>query len=321
MSFTTYNYININILFIILKIYINEKSMLIGELSALATAIFWSFSTIYFTRGIANVGVMQINIDRIFLSAVFVWITLFIAGIYPSMSFSQCSFLVLSGLSGLVLGDTFLFKAFDEIGPRLSQLIMAFSPPLAAILAYIFLDESLSLWGILGIIVTSIGIFLVILEHDEDSNRIVIKNKMGAFWAMLGMIGQAGGLVLAKQAFRESNIDPIVASGVRLLSAFILLLPIGYMTKHYHFGIKPYKSNMKWLVDPFMGSILGPYFGMTLSMFAIAYAKVGVASTIMAITPILMLPIAHFAFKEKLTWKPIIGTVVAVFGIAILFLK
>ena len=295
--------------------------MLIGELSALATAIFWSFSTIYFTRGIANVGVMQINIDRLFLSAIFIWITLFIAGIYPVISFNQCSFLVLSAISGLVLGDTFLFKAFEEIGPRLSQLIMAFSPPLSAILAYIFLDESLSMWGIAGISITIIGIFLVIFEHDEDSNRIVIKNKMGVFYAMIGMIGQAGGLVLAKQAFSESDIHPILASGVRLLSAFIFLVPIGYMTKRYHFGIKPYKAHIKWLVNPFMGSLLGPYFGMTLSMVAIAYTKVGIASTIMSITPILMLPISHFAFKEKLTWKPIIGTVVAVFGIGVLFLK
>lgn len=295
--------------------------MLIGELAALATAIFWSFSTIFFTQGIAKVGVMQINIDRLFLSAILVWITLFIARIYPTMSVMQFLFLVLSAISGLVFGDTFLFMAFDEIGPRLAQLIMAFAPPLAAILAFIFLKESLSLFGIIGIIITTIGIFLVILEHDENSNKIVIKNKLGILWATFGMIGQAGGLILAKEALRDGGINPIVASGVRLISAFILLVPIGYLTKRYHFGIRPYKENMKWIINPIMGSILGPYFGMTLSMVAIAYAKVGIASTIMSITPILMLPISHYVFKEKLSWRPILGALIAVFGIGILFLK
>ena len=99
--------------------------MLIGEIAALATAIFWSFSTIFFTRGIDKVGVMQINIDRLFLSAILVWITLFIARIYPAMSIMQLVFLVLSAISGLVFGDTFLFMAFDEIGPRLAPVSVA----------------------------------------------------------------------------------------------------------------------------------------------------------------------------------------------------
>lgn len=295
--------------------------MLIGELSALATAVFWAFSTIFFTRGIANVGVMQINIDRLFLSSILVCLTLLITGIYPVMSITQLFFLIMSSIAGLVLGDTFLFKAFEEIGPRLAQLIMSFAPPLSALLAFIFLRESLSLWGVLGIIITTAGVFLVILEHDEVSNKITIKNKMGVFWAMLGMIGQAVGLVLAKQALNESAIHPIVASAVRLVSAFILLIPIGYLTGRYHFGLKPYKANMKWLINPVMGSILGPYLGITFSMIALTYAKVGIASTIMAITPILMLPISHIYFNEKLTWRPIVGAVIAVCGVGILFLK
>ncbi len=295
--------------------------MLIGEFSALAAAMFWSFSTIYFTRGVASHGVMQINIDRLFFSAILICLTLLIAGIVPALSLSQIIFLVLSAIAGIVLGDTFLFKAFDEIGPRVAQLIMSFAPPLAAVLAYFFLEESLGLMGVLGIAITTAGVFLVILEHDENSNKIKIKNKMGVFWAMLGMIGQAVGLILAKKALNQSEVNPLVASAVRIVSAFILLVPIGYITKRYKFGLKPYKANMKGLINPIMGSILGPYFGITLSMVAIAYAKVGIASTIMAITPILMLPISHFYFGEKLSWRPIVGAIIAVFGIGILFLK
>ncbi|HAW08678.1 MAG TPA: hypothetical protein DCW42_05855, partial [Bacteroidetes bacterium] len=189
--------------------------MLIGEFSALAAAMFWSFSTIYFTRGVASHGVMQINIDRLFFSAILICLTLLIAGIVPALSLSQIIFLVLSAIAGIVLGDTFLFKAFDEIGPRVAQLIMSFAPPLAAVLAYFFLEESLGLMGVLGIAITTAGVFLVILEHDENSNKIKIKNKMGVFWAMLGMIGQAVGLILAKKALNQSEVNPLVASAVR----------------------------------------------------------------------------------------------------------
>ena len=70
-----------------------------------------------------------------------------------------------------------------------------------------------------------------------------------------------------------------------------------------------------------IGSVIGPYLGITFSMIAISHAKVGIASTLMATVPIIMIPMIRFYYKEKLSWISIVGAVVAVSGIAILFLN
>lgn len=293
---------------------------MIGEIAALSTALFWSMATIFFTFGSKQVGVVQLNIDRLFFASIYLFITINILGIVPHITFFQLIFLILSSIAGLVLGDTFLFKAFSEIGPRLSLLIMSFAPPLAAILAYIFLGELLTIWAVIGIIVTTAGVFLVILERGEDK-KFTINNKWGYFWAFLGMLGQAVGLIFAKAALKESDIHPLIASFTRIFSAYLLMLPIGYITKRYKFGYLPYKGKSKAILAPTIGAILGPYLGITLSLVAINHTQVGIASTLMATTPILMLPISHYFMNEKLNWKSIVGAFVAVAGVAILFLK
>lgn len=293
---------------------------MIGEIAALATALFWSFATIFFTFGSKKVGVIQLNIDRLFFASQYLFITMIIIGVDPVITESQILWLVLSAIAGLVLGDTFLFKAFAEIGPRLSLLVMSFAPPLAAILAFLFIDEVLNLWAIIGISVTTAGVFLVILERDDD-NKFKINNKWGFFWAFLGMLGQAVGLILAKIAIKVTDINPFIASFTRIFSAFILLLPVGYITKRYKFGYSAYKDIPKSILAPTIGAILGPYLGITLSLVAIQYTQVGIASTLMATTPILMLPISHYFMKEELNWQSIVGAFVAVLGVAILFLK
>jgi drug/metabolite transporter (DMT)-like permease len=295
--------------------------MLIGEIAAITTAIFWSFGTVFFTFGINKVGVLQLSIDRLGLASIYLLVTMFIFGISYQITSYQFIFFVLSAFVGLVLGDTFLFKAFSEVGPRISLLIMSFAPPVAAVLAYFVLGETLGNFAIIGIIVTTFGISLVIFEKDESTNKFTLNNKMGILWATLGMLGQAGGLILAKIALKETDVSPFVASLTRILSAWIMLIPIGYITKRYKFGFSVYKPHKNAIYAPTIGAILGPYLGITLSMVAINYAKIGIASTLMATTPIMMLPISHFILKEKLVWQSIVGAFIAVLGIGLLFIK
>ena len=69
------------------------------------------------------------------------------------------------------------------------------------------------------------------------------------------------------------------------------------------------------------GSIVGPFLGITFSLIAVSYTEIGIASTLMATTPIMMLPAVKFIYKEKIPFVGILGTFFAVLGIAILFLR
>jgi len=69
-----------------------------------------------------------------------------------------------------------------------------------------------------------------------------------------------------------------------------------------------------------LGSVFGPFLGVSFSLLAIQHTQAGVAASIMSIVPVLIIPPAIFFFHEKVNWKEIIGAVITVGGVAIFFL-
>lgn len=292
-----------------------------GEIAALITALLWSGTSIAFAEASMHVGPIYVNVTRMFFALTFLTLTILFAGLSIYLSFSQIIFLAISGFIGLVIGDTYLFKAYRLIGARISMLVMSLAPAIAAIAAYLFLGEVLSTLGIIGILVTLTGIAIVVLQRRETPNVNYAVDYSGLFYAFIGAAGQAIGLVFAKLAFNTGEINGFVAAFIRILSALILLFPLVKMTKRYSQPVKKFIENKKGLLFTLTGSVIGPFLGITFSMISISHAKVGIASTLMATVPIIMLLMVRFYYKEKLSWASILGAFIAVGGIALLFLR
>ncbi len=293
----------------------------LGELSALLTALLWSGTSLAFSSAAVKIGPLQLNINRMILACVLLASTILIFNFDITITSKQIIYLSISGVIGLVFGDSFLFKAYELIGARLSMLLMALSPAMAAILAFFFLDEGLSFWGIIGMLVTITGITFVILERNEQPGVKTTINKAGIFYGMLGALGQAAGLIFAKFAFQEGDVDKMVATFIRIFASVAILLPAAIILRKYLNPITLYKNNLRAFGATFIGTVLGPYLGITFSLVAINYTKVGIASTLMSTMPILMLPMVHYIYKEKLSMRAITGAFIAVAGVAILFLR
>jgi drug/metabolite transporter (DMT)-like permease len=293
----------------------------LGELSALLTACLWSGSAMVFASATKLVGSFQVNITRLILAAVYLVLLIAVFQFDVRLSSTQILDLSLSGVVGLTLGDTFLFKAFQEIGARVSMLIMSVAPAVAAILAYFVLGETLSVVGILGIITTVFGVSVVVLGRGAVASQRIALTTTGLTYAALAAAGQGGGLVLAKMAFQEGSVNGFVASAVRIIASLVVLLPIALMTNRYNSPVRMFSDDRKafWLTA--LGSVFGPFLGISFSLIAIEYTKVGIAATIMAIVPILMLPMVRIIYKERLTWRAVVGAFVAVGGVAMLFLR
>lgn len=291
----------------------------IGEISALAAACLWAGISIIFTSVAIKVGTVQLNIDRMSLAAIFLFITILIFRIDFSINIYQLLFLSISGMIGLVLGDTFLFMAFKEIGPRLAMLIYSINPAIASILAYFFLNERLDFLGILGILVALSGISMVVLEKPKISAKFLITKK-GIIYGLIGAFGQAVGLIFAKITYNYGDIHSITATFVRLTSAGVIMLPLGIILKRYKNPIKLYKNDFKTLKKLTLGTIMGPYLGISLSFVALTNTHIGVAATLLATVPIFVLPLSWYFYKEKLSLISIFGAFVTVAGIAILFM-
>ncbi len=200
------------------------------------------------------------------------------------------------------------------------MLLMALVPAFSSVLAFVFLNENLSLISVTGMTIILAGISIVILERNKDTESIFKTNKLGILYGILGALGQASGLVLAKFAFEAGSINGFVATFVRLLAAVVIIFPLALLFRRYKNPIKVYTKDTKALWATLVGTILGPVLGITGSLIAIANAQIGIASTLMSTMPIIMLPIVRYYYKEKLGWRAIVGALIAVVGVAILFL-
>lgn len=273
-----------------------------------------------FAGAIRRVGSVQVNVARLVIAAVLLLITILAANLNLHLSLAQVANLGISGFIGLVFGDTFLFKSFHVNGARISMLIMSLAPAISAMLAFIVLGESLSLWGIAGIVVTTLGIAVVVVANRQRLSEQVKITGRGLAYGFFGAVGQGGGLVFARLAFNEGEINGFVATFVRIAASLLVLLPLTLATSRVKKPVKMFFREKRALALTIGGAIFGPYLGITFSLIAIAHTKVGIAATLMATVPILMLPLVRIIYKEHLTWHAIVGASVAVAGVAILFL-
>ncbi len=293
---------------------------IIGEISALITAFFWSGSSISFAEATKRAGSVLVNFIRLIIAAFLLLITILIAQISLQLSSTQYTCLVVSGIIGLTFGDTFLFKAYQLLGARVTSLIMSFAPAVSALLALIFLGEVLSIQDIIGILITIAGIALVVLEKKENVSLRRTFFNSGLLMAFLGAVGQGSGLVFAKMAFNDGDINGFSATFIRIAAGIITLFPIALLSGRLKHPIKTFAADKQAFIFTLTGALMGPYFGITFSLIAISNTKVGIAATIMAIVPILMLPFVKYFYKETITKRAAVGAFVAVAGVALLFL-
>lgn len=292
---------------------------LLGEISATFAALLWSVNAIVLSEAVIKVGSFNVNIGRLFFALIFLLITILLMNSSFYILWKQYYYLILSGIIGLVIGDYGMLKSYEIIGPRLGMLMMSFVPPISVVLAYIFLGEILSEIQIIGIFITSIGIVVVVLQKKVKTDRFHFTLK-GGIYGLIAAVGQAVGLIFVKEAFNLGELDEFVAAFIRIFFSLILLILIGRVFGLSKNSIRVFKNDRKAFKLIIWGALLGPYLGITSSLVAVANTQVGIASTLMATVPVMMLPISKFYYKERLSTLSIVGTLIAVIGIAILFL-
>ncbi len=292
----------------------------IGEYAALATAFCWSITATSFEVAGKKVGSQPLNLIRLLIGSVFLCLfTLITRGLaFPiDATFNTWKWLFLSGLVGLVIGDLLLFEAFVRIGARISMLIYASVPPMSGILAYFILGETMSAIQIIGMFVTLTGIAIVILVKDSDSKVKLSHPVAGILLAFGGAFGQALGYIIGK--FGLENYDAFAATQIRLIAGIIgfsILFTIRGTWKSFFNAFKE-KHAMAYIT---LGSFFGPFLGISLSLLAIQHTNPGVASTLTSITPVLLIPVAIFVRKETVHFKEFLGAMVAISGVALIFL-
>ena len=293
----------------------------IGEITALIAAFCWTITGLSFESAGKKVGSLAVNFITLVFGFIFIsTYTYFARGhLFPvDATIQNWTFLSLSGIVGFFLGDFFLFRAYVELGTRISLLIMASSPPLTAILGYLFLKEAISPLGIIGMIITILGISIVILSGDKSDGKIKFNHSIkGIGYAFLGAIGQSLGTIFSK--FGMNGYNPFAATQIRIIAGFIsFFILFIYLNKWG--DLKEAFKNKKaiWLIA--LGSVFGSFLGVSMQLTSLQYTTAGITATITSITPVIIIPFSIILFKEKITPKEILGAVLSVVGVGVLFL-
>jgi drug/metabolite transporter (DMT)-like permease len=292
-----------------------------GEIAALSVAVFWTITALAFEYAGKHVGSLSVNLIRLIFAFVLLCVfNGFSRGLpLPTDATGyQWFWLSVSGLIGFVLGDLFLFKSYALIGSRLSMLIMATVPPITAFADWIILSETMRPIAFVAMALIFAGVALAVMgrknAQSEDEMHFSVK---GILYAFGGALGQSFGLILSKVGM--GTYDAFAATQIRIVTgilgfAFIIIL-LG-RTKNVLRAV----TNVQAMKGITIGSFFGPFLGVSLSLYSLKYTSAGIASTLMAIVPVLIIFPSVFMFKQKITKAEVLGAVISVVGVALFFM-
>ncbi len=293
----------------------------IGELAALTTAVSWTLTAIAFEAAGKKVGSLSVNYIRLFIAFVLLAIYTFLSrgiALPTDASASTWFWLLISGVIGFVIGDFFLFKAYVEIGSRISLLIMSTAPPITALAGFLLMGETISMMSIAGMFITMCGICLVVLSRSAGEKKVKLNRPVkGLIFAGIGALGQAFGLVFSKLGMGDYN--PFAATQIRIIAAMIGFTIIITFQKKWP-ELKQAFTNRRAIGQISIGAFFGPFVGVSFSLMAVQYTATGIVSTITSLSPILIIPASIMIFKEKVLPKEILGAFISITGVILLFL-
>ncbi len=300
--------------------------IIIGQLAGLATSFCWGFTSIFFTLSGREVGSPIVNRTRLVMALVMVSLLHRLTeGQFLPVDAARWrwGWMALSGLIGFVIGDALLFQSFVMIGPRLAMLLMALNPVMGAVLAWALLNETLNGWEILGIALAVGGVMWVLGDRENGSeNRPDPSPRyfvIGVLFGLGGALGQASGLIASKQGLAD-DFPALSGNLMRLVVSTLVIWTFTLAQRNARPTFNALRAHPRAIRYILAGAIAGPFVGVTFSLIAVQNAPVGIASTLMSLTPIILLPVGRVMFHERITRRAVAGTVLAVAGTALLFL-
>ncbi|MDC7238279.1 MAG: DMT family transporter [Sphaerochaetaceae bacterium] len=297
------------------------SSLLFGQILAILVAITSAEKSLLFSHLGKKVSTRATVHIRLWIALPLIILSTLISEgtAFLQVSLQTWLILLLSGVIGFFICDSFAFWAFANIGAREAMVIMTLNPIFHSILSYFFFSEVLSFYQILSILITISGIIILILAKNKKSDNLKKKNKTkGILFAFLGALFQAISNIIAKSAL--DTLYPLSLNTIRMIGGFIAAVVFAiFVRKEFIKDFKSYKSvnNLALLA---LASISGPIIGITILLAAFNYAPVGLVTAIAQISPIFILVYELVFLKKRISLLEIIGTLISVLGVSLMFI-
>ena len=307
----------------------------LGEIIALVVAMSWTVTALFADKASHRLGSMTANVIRLVLATLFLALILWVGvgSPYPVYADGKAwTWLAASALVGYVFGDWCLFNCYLSIGARFGQLFMTLAPPMAAIAGWAILGETLSWKSGLAMAITLCGIAISILSKEEGRHVHLTLPLKGVLLGLGAGLGQGVGLVLSKVGMEHyaeiipadapthmNTLLPFASTMIRAVvgaAGFLALMALQKKTKE----LKAAAHDRRGLGYALIMTIFGPVIGVSLSLMAVRYTSAGIASTLMALTPVFILIPYAFIYHQRIRARELLGVLVSMTGVALFFL-
>ncbi len=307
----------------------------LGEIIALLVAVSWTVTALFADKASHRLGSMTTNVLRLVLASFFLAIILWVGIGHPYPAYADGKawiWLAASALVGYVFGDWCLFNSYLVIGARFGQLFMTLAPPMAAIAGWAILGETLSGKSLLAMAVTLCGIAISILSKGEHHQVHLTLPLKGVLLGLGAGLGQGVGLVLSKVGMEHyaeiipseapthmETMLPFASTMIRAIvggAGFLVLMALQKKTA----DLKAAAHDPKGLRYTLILTLFGPVIGVSLSLMAVRYTSAGIASTLMALTPVFILIPYALIYHQRIRPRELLGVAVSMAGVAMFFL-
>lgn len=298
-------------------------------LAAFLATILFSFSAITGRRLSHFVSGTQANLARLILASLVLCAISRLFG----LGISGASFwiLFLSGCVGFGMGDLAMFQAYPRIGARRTiLLIQCLAAPFGALLERLWLNHAptvvQAVYG--SIILAGVGIALMPGKAEAQPAKGVV---VGTLFGILSACCQGGGAVISRKAYEAAEAaghpfhtaaDGINAAfqrtlgGISVSLLFLLYLKIAHKSAATERA--DWRSGWRWVIA---NAMAGPAFGVSCYQWALMTEKTSIVLPLVATTPLVVMPLAHYWEGDRITWRTVLGGVIAVAGVVALTLS
>lgn len=309
-----------------------------GEIISLVVALSWTATALFADVASHRLGALPLNLIRMMISLLMLSVLLWVAVGRPYPVHADAStwlWLALSGLVGYVFGDYCLFNSYIVFGSRYGQLFMTLAPPVAGIAGWMMLGEALSWrsWIAMLVTLTGIGISILVKGGGGSQHKITLKLPLkGVLFGIGAGVGQGVGLVLSKIGLEHytaaltadapaamTTMMPFAGTFIRAVAGLVgfyvilaLRRELGLFRAAFHDG--------RGMTFATLTTFFGPFLGVSLSLMAVQYAKAGIASTLMALTPVLIILPYAIMKHQRVSFKEVLGAFITIIGVAMFFL-
>jgi DME family drug/metabolite transporter len=286
----------------------------LGAVCALASAFTWAVTSLLVRTVSPPLSSVTVSAVRSLLGGglLLTWV-LATGGIGRLIAIGEKNFflLAISIVVAIALGDVMFFESARFLGLARAMTVSMVYPLMSAGFAALFLGEPLSARVTAGAVVTLTGLAIIVRARNGERVREEHLGR-GLAAALVAAVAWAVSLLVLKPAV--GSLDPITTQAVRLPLASLVLFATPWGWGAPRQVLTADRSMLRRV------ALLGVITAMSSVLFvtSVKLADVAVAAVLSSTAPLFALPLGLIFLGERVTRTALVGTALAVGGVALI---